>query len=340
MKAIILSAGRGERLRPLTLERPKPLIPVANRSLIEYTLSLLKDQGINEVAMNLHYMGEQIQEQLGNGERFGIRIIYSKEPELLGTGGGIKKMMNYFGEETFIVLNADILIHIDLREAVEFHRSRNAFSTMVLRPNPDPVRYGTIETDESGRIREFLGKIRASETGLKKWMFTGIHIMDPMVTKTLPDQEAFCINRDVYAHWIRSDRPCYGYICNGYWKDLGTMEDYLQANLDILENKIPVQTSERQETLSYQVGKEVEIVAPCHIGHGAVIKDHARIGPGTVIGQDAIVGEGATVSQSVLWPNAVLEDHESLHGMIVTRNQRVQARKSNHTPLATSRKNM
>ena len=88
MKAIILSAGRGERLRPLTLERPKPLIPVANRSLIEYTLSLLKDQGINEVAMNLHYMGEQIQEQLGNGERFGIRIIYSKEPELLGTGGG------------------------------------------------------------------------------------------------------------------------------------------------------------------------------------------------------------------------------------------------------------
>ncbi len=324
MKAMILAAGKGKRLHPLTLERPKPLIPVANHPLIEYNLHLLKEYGIEEVAINLHYMGDKIKEHLGNGQRFGLRIVYSEEPVLLGTGGGIKKMRDFFEEEAFLIINSDILIEIDLQSAVDFHRSRGAFATMVLRPNPDPVRYGTIETDESGRICEFLGKVRTEKSGLDKWMFTGIHVMGPEIMEFMPDQETFCINRDVYAHWIRSDKPCYGYIHKGYWRDLGTMEDYLQANIDLLDNKALKNPFADEEVMDVQRGENVKVTPPCLIGQGAVLKDQAEVGPQAVIGQGANVGKGTKISKSVLWPDVTIEDHARVHGMIVTPYQRVR----------------
>jgi len=323
-KAMVLAAGLGERLRPLTLEQPKPLIPVANRPLIEFNLDLLKRNGIEDVVVNLHYMGDRIKEHLGDGSRFGLRIIYSEEPALLGTGGGIRKMRDFFGDRAFVVINADILIDIDLGEVIGFHLSRRAFSTMVLRPNPDPVRYGTIETDHSERIREFLGKVKTKQTGLEKWMFTGIHIMDPEVMNFMPKRKTFCINRDVYAQWIRSKKPCYGYIHRGYWRDLGEIGDYFQANQDILDNHALKQGSVDNGPANYKRGNGVTVDPDCLIGNGAVIKDEAVIGPGAIIGDRCTIGSGSRVSNSILWPDTVIGDHENIHGMIVTHYQRIQ----------------
>ncbi len=336
MKAMILAAGLGERLRPLTLEQPKPLIPVANRPLIEFNLRLLKRHGIEKVAVNLHYMGDRIQEHLGDGSRFGLRIVYSQEPALLGTGGGIKKMRDFFGEEAFVVINADILIDIDLGDVIGFHHSCKAFSTMVLRPNPDPIRYGTIETDTEGRIREFLGKVKTKQTGLEKWMFTGIHIMDPKVLNFMPKRKVFCINRDVYAQWIRSGKPCYGYVHRGYWKDLGSIGDYFQANQDILENKALKQAFVGNETPNYKTGSGVTVDPASLIGNGAVIKDEAVIGPGTIIGDRCTIGAGSRVSNSLLWPGTVIGDHENIQSMIVTRYQRIQLQENNDPILIAS----
>jgi mannose-1-phosphate guanylyltransferase/phosphomannomutase len=323
---MILAAGKGERLRPITLERPKPLIPVANRPLIEYNLHLLKQYGVDEVAINLHYMGDKIKEHLGDGRRFGLSIVYSEEAVLLGTGGGIRKMSAFLEEDTFLVINADILIDIDLQDVLAFHRSKGAFATMVLRPNPDPVRYGTIETNESGRICEFLGKVRTGQTGLKKWMFTGIHVMEPKVIEFMPDQETFCINRDVYAQWIRSEKPCYGYIHGGYWRDLGSMEDYLQANIDLMEAEVLKNPFADTEVTDVKTGENVVVTPPCLIGEGAVLDNGAEIGSGTIIGERSEIGAGSKITKSVLWPGVRIEDHAKIEGMIVTPYQRIQTR--------------
>jgi len=319
MKAMILAAGKGERLRPLTREIPKPLIPVANRPLIEYNLSLLERHGIREVAINLHYLGELIRDRLGDGSRFGLKIHYSEEPTLLGTGGGIKKLRSFFGTEPFLVINADILIDIDLKDLALFHRSRQAFATMVLRPNPDPVRYGTIETDNTGRIREFLGKIRTTEPDLQKWMFTGIHLFHPAVIDALPGKKRFCINRDVYAHWIRSNKACYGYVYKGYWEDLGRPEEYLKANLEIVRRKVPFEFMPPEGEIS----EDVNFISPCLVGTGSAIGKNAVIGPEVVIGNDCHIGEGAQITQSILWPGATVPPGDTVRNMIITRFQRV-----------------
>lgn len=328
MKAMILSAGMGERLRPLTLELPKAMMPVANRPLIEYSLHLLKRHGIKEIAINLHHMGARIKEHLRDGAALGVEIRYSEEPALLGTGGAIKKMRDFLGTGTFLVINADILIDIDLRKVIAFHRSREALSTMVLRPNPDPVRYGTIETDASGRIREFMGKTRTEQTGLKRWMFTGIHVMEPEVMESMPSRDAFCINRDVYAHWIRSERPCYGYVHEGYWRDLGTLADYLQANMDLVKEKGAGNLFAATGISRPEAGEGAAFIGPNSVGSKVVIKEGAQIGPNTVIGGGSVVGRDARVSESLLWPGSVIEDREHVRGMIVTPYQRVQAIKS------------
>ncbi len=322
MKAMLLSAGLGKRLRPLTHEMPKPLIPVAGHPVIAYNLYRIRQLGITEVAVNLHYMGEKIREELGDGSRFGLKIVYSEEPALLGTGGGIRRLKRFFGDETFLVINSDILIDLDLSEPVRFHHSRSALATMVLRRNPDPVRYGTIETDDHGRIREFLGKIRTQSPGLHKWMFTGIHILEPRAIDSMPDRPSFCINRDVYAQWIRSGKPCYGFIHKGYWRDLGTFPDYLQANLDVLGGIAPSLPG-RQEREQKTLPESTVLTPPFRIGEKTVLGDHVSIGPSVLIGQGCKIGTGASLSRSVLWPGAVIREGEKIHDMIVTRYQRV-----------------
>jgi NDP-sugar pyrophosphorylase family protein len=328
MKAMILAAGKGERLGPLTQELPKPLIPVANRPLIEYNLDLLKRHGITEVAVNLHHMGEKIRDHLGNGHRFGLQIHYSPEEVLLGTGGGIKKLRTFFGSEPFLVINADILIDIDLKDLILFHRSRSAFATMVLRPNPDPVRYGTIETDDTGRIREFLGKLRTQIRNLRKWMFTGIHLFHPSIFDTLPGKDAFCINRDVYAHWIRSGMACYGYVYRGYWKDLGIHQEYLQANMDLLHGETTGQETPCRKADDSRVAEGAALTPPFLIGRGSIIAEDTEIGPYAVIGEDCKVGRGAKITQSLLWAGAEVEAGETIRKMIVTRYQRIKVPES------------
>ncbi len=324
MKAMILAAGLGERLRPLTNELPKPLIPVANRPIIEYNLRLLKKHGIQEVAVNLHHLGEKIQDHLGDGGRFGLRITYSREPRLLGTGGGIRRLQAFFGHEAFIVINADILIDIDLMDLVVFHRAQGAMATMALRPNQDAVRYGTIHTDDRGRIREFLGKLRARTDGLHPWMFTGVHVMEPGVFERMPERETFCINRDVYAQWIRAGHPCFGYIHRGYWRDLGTPADYLQANLDLLERDRGFSPPEDLEG-AFEQSPEALLTPPCKFGAGCVVAGDATVGPGVVLGAGCHISAGARIARSVLWPGARVQAGEVLEEMIVTRFQRVPA---------------
>lgn len=238
MKAMVLAAGLGARLRPITNNIPKPLIPVAGRPLIHYTLNLLKKHGISEATVNLHYLADMIKKEIGDGSRFGIKVNYSYEPEILGTGGGLKKVEDFFSDGTFIVINADILVDLDLTDVARFHKEKRAIATMVLRHDNDVDSYGAIEIDAEGRIRQFLGKIDYKGAPLRRLMFTGIHVLEPEVLSYIPSNTSCCINRTAYPEMISTGERVYGYVMDGYWSDLGTPERYRQAEEDITRGKI------------------------------------------------------------------------------------------------------
>lgn len=229
MRAMILAAGFGTRLRPLTSDLPKPLLPVGDRPLIHYTLLLLKRYGITEVIINLHHHGKKIADALGDGAALGMKIRYSWEQQILGTGGGIKHAAEFLSGGTFLLINSDILIDLNLDKLVEYHHRRKATVSMVLRADPDVAAYGAIELDGRDRVRRILG--RGSQTGgpLRQFMFTGAHILEPSVLEWIPDK-GFSSITDIYIAMLQRDEKLFGYVMKGAWMDLGTPERYQEAN--------------------------------------------------------------------------------------------------------------
>jgi NDP-sugar pyrophosphorylase family protein len=223
---MVLAAGRGERLRPLTDTVPKPMIPVADKPLIFHTLTYLKNCGVKEVVVNLHHLGESIQAYVGDGRQWGLRVFYSWERSLLGTGGGIQKAAQYLFQEAFVVMNADILVALDLREVVRFHRENNAAVTLVLRRDPEVERYGVIETDGFGLVRQMVGRLSVGSGPWNRLMFTGIHVLEPEVFAYMnPQRSSFSII-DVYIAMLEAGERILGYETKGFWTDLGTRRRY------------------------------------------------------------------------------------------------------------------
>lgn len=232
MKAMILAAGLGTRLRPLTDRLPKPLLPVGDRPLIHYGLLLLRKYGITEVIINLHHCAQKLRDSLGDGTALGIRIHYSEEPEILGTGGGLRKVMKFLSNGTFILINGDILVDVNLDKVVEHHQKKRAAATMVLREDPAADQWGAIETDGQGQIRRILQKGGSEGDHLSKYMFTGVHVLEPLIFQYIPAGRFYSI-MDAYVEMLQKGEKMYGYPMRGYWMDLGTPERYHQAHRDI-----------------------------------------------------------------------------------------------------------
>lgn len=245
MKAMILAAGLGTRLRPLTDHLPKPLLPVGGHPLIYYNLLLLKKYGITDLFINLHYQGEKIVKEIGDGARFGMKITYSEEPQILGTGGGIKNIESAIARGTFIVINADILIDLNLDKVVEFHHKKKGAATLVLREDPEVERYGAIEVDRKGQIRNILGSVIPSisplsgvkEKKLRRLMFTGVHIMEPRVMDFIPPGKFYAIT-DAYIKMLQDGEKLFGYPMRGYWNDIGVPDRYKKADQDMREGSV------------------------------------------------------------------------------------------------------
>ncbi len=230
-RAMILAAGFGTRLRPITNEIPKPLVKVGSTSLIERIITRLAAAGVEEFVVNLHHLGDKIREHVGDGGRWGVRVAYSEETEILGSGGGIKLAQPHLDDRTFFVVNGDVLIDVDYSEVLRFHRSHGAMATMVLRTDADPESWGAIEIDESHRIRQFVGKLPAVSAPLRKLMFTGVHVLEPAVFDYLP--LAFSsINEVFYPRAIAEGKAVYGFEHRGYWSDVGTLDRLDAARAD------------------------------------------------------------------------------------------------------------
>ncbi len=234
---MVLAAGIGSRLRPLTDTIPKPLLPVGGRPLIEYSLLLLKKYGITEIIINVHHLGRMLMQTVGEGARLGLRITYSEESTLLGTAGAIKKVQGQLAGETFVVINGDILIDLNLNQVMDAHRKRQGIATLVLRESEEAERFGLIEIDRDGRIRNILGKTPWHEAGARRTMFTGVHLIEPRLLDFLPQEGSIT---DVYIDLLKKGEALYGNLAGGYFCDLGTPERYRQAESDISRGEVPL----------------------------------------------------------------------------------------------------
>jgi len=238
MKAMILSAGLGTRLRPLTFETPKALIPIANRPVIEYVIALLKHHQINDLVINLYHLPEQIEKYLGDGSSLGVKITYSFEEELYGTAGALLHAKRYLENSSFLVINSDILTDIDLSQAIGFHQQNQAAATLVLTRVSDPSSYGLIGIDRRGRIKSFLGKPKLEES-LTEGIYTGIAVLNSRIFEYISSKFSG-LGDDLFPKMLESSEPLYGYLAQGYWLDVGTPERLLQAKEDLREGKVKI----------------------------------------------------------------------------------------------------
>lgn len=228
MRAMILAAGKGTRLRPLTDTVPKPLLEVAGRPMIAFPLQLVREAGIQEVVINLHHLGQQIRNRLGDGTAYGLRITYSEEDPILDTGGGIAAAKEFLGGDTFVVLNADTVMDVRLRDVIDFHRQHQAAATLVVRPDPDAARHDGILLDALYRMHTILGHDDGSDAARdgsgNRMMYAGIMVLEPRVFDYMP-QGVSSITRDVLPCLLRDGEALYGYVHDGYWRVLDTLPD-------------------------------------------------------------------------------------------------------------------
>ncbi len=307
MKAMILAAGFGKRLQPITNKIPKPLFPVMNQPILGHTLQMLQLHGFSKIIANVHHLPSAIT------DHFGTRVQYSVEKEILGTAGGIKKAEDFLKGEPFLVINGDILTSIDLTEAVRFHKSRNALITLVVREDPNPEKYPAIEIDGGGRIVRFpKTNLPDPTSNTKRVMFTGAQIIDPSVLDRIPPDIFYGTTEDVYPKILEESLPVYGYLHKGYWNDIGNREDYLKAHWDILDGQHSIERPP-SETLS----TDLQITQPIYIGKNCQISSKAKVGPYVVLGDNCVVEDYAEVKNSVCWNNSQVSEKGKVSGSVL-----------------------
>ncbi len=307
-RAMVLAAGYGERLRPLTDLTPKPLMPVCNRPVIEGPLRLLRRHGVRQVVINLHHRGQAIKERLGDGGRLGLEINYSPEETILGTAGGIKAAERFLGDGPFLVINGDILIDLDLEEVSRFHKEKGAAVTLVLREE-EASAYGVIKIDDDNRVVQFLRTASGDERhAAVQAMFTGVQILEPSLLELIPPGVPWGTSENLYPQLLEEGEPVYGYVMKGAWVDIGTPRCYLEANFMALENPSLLETEVTGETgegITDQGGLKLDegvgLRPPVHLGEGCMLEKGSVAGPGVVMGSRCSVGPESRISNSVIW---------------------------------------
>ena len=321
MRAMLLAAGVGARMRPLTEGRAKPSLPLLNRPIIAHTLAYLKSNGVDEAVINLHHHPESIRGLVGDGKRLGIKVQYSEEPIIMGTSGGLKKAEEAFrGRGTFILINGDFVTDCDLAPVLEEHRRSGAQSTMVLTPHQPGTAYGNVEIDSSSKVLSIGGPANPSAGG---YTFTGIHILEPTVLDRIPAGVKSDINRDIYPAWMKTGALIKGWVHQGRWFEMGTPRLYLEGNLSLLSAKtLPGLDSLRAGDgifLDQVVLPAGTIAAPPYmVGKGSTMGARCSLQGGVVIGRQCQIGAGCALRSSMLWDGARLGDRVQLTDCIVT----------------------
>src|SRR5665647_2075257 len=323
MKAVIMAGGEGTRLRPLTCGMPKPMIPVANRPVMEHIIELLKKYNIDDIAVTLYYMPEIIKEHFQDGRQFGVNLNYLIEEKPLGTAGSVKNAEELL-TDTFIVISGDALTDIDLAKAVDFHNKKGSMATLILKKVDVPLEYGVVVTDSDGKILRFLEKPGWGEV-FSDTVNTGIYILSPEIFKLYTKGEVFDFSNDLFPMILRNKLPMYGVVSNEYWCDIGDLTAYMSSHNDVMDEKIKLNIKGKKQTQvqniwigeNVTIGKDVLMEGPAIIGDNCSIGDGCIIGPYTVIGNGNWISERCGLKRSIIWRSNVIQKNVQLRGSII-----------------------
>ncbi len=304
-RAVILVGGEGTRLRPLTYEVPKAMVPVLNRPFLEHTFAYLRNCEVKNIILAMGYLPDVIQDYFGDGGNLGIQLDYAVEDSPLGTAGAVKNVEQCL-DSTFVVLNGDVFTDIDIADMLAFHRDKGARVTVALTWVDDPCAFGVVETDDGGRIKRFVEKPSPDQV-TTHWINAGIYIVEPEVLQHIPPNTRYMFEKGLFPLMLVLGEPMYGYSSSGYWLDMGTPEKYLSLNCDILMAKAKsalIGGLTRGEVCcdnDVTIHPSAEVVGPVVIGSGCKIGRKTHLKGPVVLGPDCHVGEGADIEVAVLW---------------------------------------
>jgi len=336
LKAMVLAAGVGTRLDPLTTQIPKPLVPVANRPVMEYIVNLLVQHGFTQISVNLHHLPDSIENYFGDGSRLGVKINYLFEKNLSGDAGGVRGCMEHLSDSTFVVIMGDLLTDANISYLVEQHRKMKALATIALKPVKDVSQFGVAVLDDQGWIKEFQEKPHPNEAR-SNLASTGIYIFEPAIFDFIPRTGVYGFGKQLFPQLIKEKQPVLGLSIESYWSDVGTFTQYRQSNFDVLNGKfatklLGIQTDGGQFRLwqgdNAKVDPTSSIEGNVLLGNNSVIKGHAKIIGNVVIGDDCIIEEGALIQDTVIWSGSCVGRHAKIKNSVLGVNSKIENEKS------------
>ncbi len=323
-----MAGGQGTRLRPLTSNQPKPMLPIVGRPMMEHVLLLLREHGYTEVVATVQFLASVVRHYFGDGSDLGLSLAYATENEPLGTAGSVKNSERFL-DDTFLVMSGDHVTDLDLTAAAAFHRERGAAATVILKHAENPLEFGIVITGEDGRIERFLEKPGWGEV-FSDTINTGIYVVEPEVLRHIPTGQEFDFAEDLFPLLLDKGMPLYGFVAEGYWADVGHLEAYLEVHRDILDRKVKVTPTgfELEQGVWLGEGAEVDpeakVEGPAYIGDNSRVEGGATIRDHTVLGKGVVVKSGAFLHRAVVHDNAYVGTSASLRGCVLGKNADVK----------------
>ena len=324
MKAVIMAGGEGTRLRPMTYNKPKPMIDILDRPVMEYIIELLKKHDITDIAVTLQYMPQSIINHFGNGSDYGVHLEYFTEISPLGTAGSVKNAEEFLSDD-FLVISGDCLTDIDLSKAIDFHFKKKSSATLILSKVDTPLEYGVVVTNKKCEIMRFLEKPSWSEV-LSDTVNTGIYIFNKSILNRFDKGVKFDFSRDLFPELLHDREALFGYVAEGYWCDIGDLNSYVSCQRDILDNRVDVNINTPLSSIGAYIDQgaiidaDCEITPPVFIGSNSRIEAKCKIKPYSIIGQNCIIQEGSVVNHSVLHRGVTLKKSAQARGCILCEN--------------------
>jgi mannose-1-phosphate guanylyltransferase/phosphomannomutase len=313
-----MAGGEGTRLRPLTARQPKPMLAMANRPMAEHIIELLRRHGIDEIVLTVAFLANTVRTYFGDGSEFGVHIDYAVEESPLGTAGSVRNAARLLGDEPFLVISGDVLTDIDLSSLVAFHQSAGATATLALKAMENPLEFGIVITDESGRIDRFLEKPSWGEV-FSDTINTGIYVLHPEVVEAIPEGRPSDFSSEVFPDLLEAGKPLYGFVAESYWEDVGTLDAYLRAHHDILAGEVAVTLDGFLLRPGVRIGEGVEIDPSATVAGPALLGDNCRIGPGATVGEYTVLGAGTTIRENAHVEHSVIHDNVYLGANVDAR---------------------
>jgi mannose-1-phosphate guanylyltransferase/phosphomannomutase len=338
MKAVVMAGGEGTRLRPLTSNQPKPMVPIVGKPCMEHIIELLKEQGFEEVIVTVAFLPQAIRSYFGNGEALGVDISYSVEEAPLGTAGSVGLAAARL-DDTFLVISGDALCDVDLRRLVEFHREKQSSVTIGLKSVENPLEFGIVVTDDEGRIERFLEKPSWGQV-FSDTINTGIYVLEPEVLRHVPTDRPYDFSKELFPLLLEMGRPMYGFVLDGYWQDIGNLDQFRQANFDALDERVRLQIPGIRIRGNVWIGEGVDlddldaIEGPAYLGNYCRIASDAMVGPYSVLGTSVTLRERARTTRSIVDASTSIGRSTSVEGAIVGRSCDLRAHVRVHEGVA------